>query len=147
MKNILLFFLLPLLSLAANPRDSYRMCLSASNKLESPADRDAEKINCFNQGRAKKSVDLCLNLARVLEHTTSSDNLVVGCINDNIFKMKMDECVATAKKLYYSDTRDRALWTCIENISVKRSRCKAITDEMTFPHNRNIGLNYCLSKN
>lgn len=147
MKNILLVFLLPLLSLAANPRDSYRMCLNASNKLESPADRDAEKINCFNQGRAKKSVDLCLNLARVLEHTTASDSLIVGCINDSIFKMKIDECVGTAKKLYYSENRDKALWMCIENISFKRSRCKSITDEMTFPHNRNVALNYCLTKN
>lgn len=147
MKKLILLFLLPLVSLAANTRDTYRLCLNASNKLESPADRDAEKINCFNQSRVRKSVDTCVGLARVLEHTSASDSLVLGCINDNIFRMKMDECVSTAKKLYYSENRDKALWTCIENNPVKRTRCKIITDEMTFPHNRNVALNYCLMKN
>ncbi len=147
MKNFLLFILLPLVSFAANTHDTYRMCLNASNKLESPADRDAEKINCFNQSRVRTSVDSCLSLARVMEHTTSSDSLVLGCLNDNILRIKIDECVRTAKKLYYSENRDKALWSCLENHTIKRTRCKTISDEMTFPHNRNVALNYCLMKN
>lgn len=147
MKSLLLFFLLPLFSLAANQRDTYRVCLSASNKLESPADRDTEKIDCFNQGRVRKSMDACLKLARVLEHTSSADSLILDCINDNILKMKIDECVGTAKKLYYSENRDKALWQCLENHPVKRNRCKSVSDEMTFPHNKSVALNFCLMKN
>lgn len=152
MKNLLLVLILPFISLAANQRDIYRTCLDASNKLESPADRDAEKINCFNKTyqkkeTEKKSIGVCLKLARVLEHTSSSDMLVINCINDNIFKMTLDECIGTAKKLYYSDNRDKALWSCLEDQPVKRSRCKSIADEMTFPHNRNVALNFCLGRN
>jgi len=140
MKNLLLLILLPLISLAANTRDSYRICLNASNKLESPADRDTEKINCFNQSRVRTSVDACLNLARVLEHTSASDSLILGFINDNILSLQMDECVSTAKKLYYSENRDKALWSCLESHPVRHTRCKRITDEMTFLHNRNVAL-------
>ena len=147
MRTLILTLLLPLLSMAIIPRDGYQQCLNASNKLESPADRDSEKIRCFQISRHKTSIDACLNLARVLEHTSSTDSLILSCLSENIVKIKMPECVSMAKKLYYSDNRDRALWMCLENKPVRNSKCKALANEMTFPYNKNVALNYCLLKN
>lgn len=144
---ILITVLLPLLSFAMVARDGYQQCLNSSNKLESPADRDSEKIKCFQMSRHKTSIDTCLNLSRVLEHTNSSDSLILLCLSENIVKIKMPECISTAKKLYYSENKDRALWMCLENKPVRSSKCKEITNEMTFPHNKNTAFNYCLLKN
>jgi hypothetical protein len=147
MSRILLTILFPLLSFAMVPVDSYKSCLNASNKLESPADRDAEKVLCFNKGPVKKTLDTCLSLARVLEHTTASDSLIMSCLSDSILQIKVTTCLDTANKMYYSENRDRAIWMCIENKPVKRSKCKQITDDITFPHNKIVVLNYCLMKN
>ena len=147
MKKLILTLLFPILSFATVTVDSYQSCLNASNKLESPADRDAQKVVCFNKGSVKKTLDTCLGLARVLEHTTTSDSLIMSCLSDNVLQIKVSTCLDTAKKLYYSENRDRAIWMCIENKPVKKSKCKEITDDITFPHNKNVVLNYCLMKN
>ncbi len=153
MMKFILTLLLPLFSIASVPVSKYQSCLNLSNKLESPAERDAEKILCFNQfnrgGRSqiKKSMEACLGLASVLEHTTASDSLILSWMSDNILDVKMSECISVAKKLNYSDTRDKALWMCIENKKMRRSKCQDVTDEMTYPHNKNVALNYCLMKN
>lgn len=148
MKLWILLILAPMLSFAVVQRDSYQICLNSTNRAESPADRDAAKVDCFNkQVRAKRTVDTCTKLARVLEHTSASDALILDCLADNILKLKLSECVATAKKLTYSENRDKALWSCIENRRATINECKGIVQEMTFPHNKNVALNYCRMNN
>ncbi|MBL7544929.1 MAG: hypothetical protein JNL11_14015 [Bdellovibrionaceae bacterium] len=141
-----LIFLLPLISFAANTRDTYRTCFNASNKLESPADRDAEKIHCFNS-LPRRPMNLCLNLAGVLEHTSTSDALILDCISTNILKMKIETFLETTKSLHYAESKDKAIWTYLEHHAVQSSQCKRITDKMVYPHNRNVALNYCLLRN
>ncbi len=145
--KILLGLLLPFLALAIVPREGYQNCLKATNKLESPADRDAEKIECYNSDRAKKSVDRCVGLAKVLEHTSTSDLLLLSCVSENLSKMNVSECVNVAKKLYYAENRDRAIWICVENKPMKDSKCREVTNEMTYPHTKSVALNFCNSRN
>lgn len=147
MKYLMLYLLLPILALAANPRDRYRLCLDSSNKLESPADRDAKKVECYKNGQARRSIPLCINLARVLEHTSASDTLILDCLSDNILRVKFDECVNTAKKIHYAETRDRALFLCMENHPIRATRCRSFSEELTYPHNKAVALQYCTMKN
>lgn len=147
MKKTFLIALLPFVTFAIAPNSKYQSCLDASNKFESPADRDGEKVDCFNRGRIRKSLSTCLNLARILEHTSTADSLILSCLSENISELKLADCLGTSKKLYYSENRDKAYWMCLENKPIGRSQCKEITDKMTYPHNRNIALNYCLMKN
>lgn len=147
MKYLMLFVLLPILALAANPRDRYRICLDGTNKLESPADRDSKKIECYRNGQARKSVPLCLNLARVLEHTTAADSLIMECLADNVLRIKFEDCVSTSKKLHYAESRDKALFMCMENHPIRSSRCRGFSEEMTYPHNKAVAYQHCMMKN
>lgn len=147
LKLWILMLLLPIMSLAIAQRDTYQICLNSTNRMESPADRDAQKVECYNnQARAQRTIGVCIKLARILEHTSASDTLLINCLSDNILKITIDECVATAKKMIYSENKDNAIWMCLENHAVRRNSCKKISEAMTFPHRKAAALNFCLTK-
>ncbi|MCK6597282.1 MAG: hypothetical protein L6Q37_02875 [Bdellovibrionaceae bacterium] len=142
---LILLLTLSSISFSATPlfESTYKTCLIKSNQLNTPNDRDTEKLNCFNKFKKFLSLNSCTSLAGVLEYTQNKDKQLFSCIDLN--RMNVNSCIDLSNKMIYAENNDALRWTCIQNLKNlrKQSECLKLAKNMRLPHNRITAVQYC----
>ena len=145
--RLILFLLLSLscTTFSATPilQSTYKACLSRSNQLETPNERDAEKLSCFQKFKKFLPLNSCTSLAPVLEYTQNTDKQLFSCIDLN--RLSINNCLAISNKMIYAENNDALIWTCIQNLkNVRRQKeCTKLAGNMRLPHNKITAVQYC----